>query len=173
MSADEKQAEQHDGEATPEQEEKLREEVLHAQEQVSEAVLKSELGWEVINDLAKQCVDLHLSTRGFTTSVLNSLPKLDAELTDPKAFRKTFHTFLKDLGEFHAIIMDTHKQHAGKTGQPTQDELPLVMELSLSYSKIMDYFEMAVRPLWVQMLTTIEQETDGVLFTQPMQESDS
>lgn len=149
----------HDQETTEEDAERLRGEVVHAQEQVSEAVLKSELGWEVIDRLAQQCIELHLSTRGFTTMVVSSMSRLETQLKDPEGFRKSFHTLIRDLGEFHEVILETSKKHQGRTGRPTEEELPEVMELSLTYSKVIDYFEMAVRPLWIQLLETIQQET--------------
>jgi len=137
--------------------------IIATQGVLSDAVLASAQGWDVLKKMYLGCSQKMLSTQGFTLPVLNQYENLKAELNDPVAFTKCFQTLLGDLSRYKEQLNALYATHSGYSGTPTQDEYPILLNASLEYSNMISHFETVITPLIMTLIDVISREHGDML----------
>lgn len=125
---------------------------------VADHLIRSSQGFDVLKGLFHQAARAHLASSRFTLPVLNNIDKIEANLTDPVAFKKSFHTLLRDLDQFHGQLTRLGEKHEGRNGTPQQKDIPWMMEVTSEYSNLISHYEQVIQPLVDDLLATLKRE---------------
>jgi len=136
----------------------------------ADAVLKSEQGYDILNELYANCGNLILGTAGWVVPVKRDMVNIKATLSDPESFHRGFNTLCTDISNFHDNLTVLHDLHKDKTGQPEPEETTDVLLLADGYNKLATHYENGIHPLMQSLagvvereyLPTLEKEIDAV-----------
>lgn len=147
-----------------------KEDIEATQRVVADAVLKSETGWEVLNQMYHQCAKKLLHTQGFTLPVMNQLDTLKEKLDDPDGFTRCFNTLLGDIKQYKESLDVLHQKHAGRTGVPPEKDWPVMFSISMEYSNLETHFETVIAPLILSLIEVIREQHGDMLELTPATE---
>lgn len=134
-------------ELSAEDQDKLRGEMLVMQSTVADQALKSPVGWDIINGLAKVGSGKLLATSAFVIPVMASAEQINADLPDAEGFQKSFKALQQDIRASGLALKALTVQHQGRTGEPLDTELPLLFSLSNDYNDEITRIETVIDPL--------------------------
>lgn len=152
-------------------EELSNDELTATQAVLADAVLATDQGWDVLTKMYLGCSQKLLTTQGFTLPVLNQYESLKSELNDPVAFTKCFQTLLSDLRTYQEKLNRLYATHSGRSGVPTTEEYPILLDASLEYSNLITHFETVITPLIMSLIEVIRSEHGDLLEVTPTLEA--
>lgn len=144
----------------------VTEQVIEMQAAAADVFLKGADGFDILTQLNKSCAELILTTATFVIPVTQDLENICANLKDPEGFKRSFKTLCADIATYNTNLSVLASCHAGKTGQPSADEITDVLTLADGYNKLNMHFENAIQPLMQALGKIIDQEYTAVLESQ-------
>lgn len=131
--------------------------------EVAETVLKSESSWEILKQMSGMAVSQLMATQRFVLPVLSQLSVICEKLSDPEAFTRSFNTLTGDIQSHAKQLRSLAVEHEGKSGEPTEDEWPLIFSVSQEYSNLLTNFETVIQPLMLSLIDTVQKEYGDVV----------
>lgn len=133
----------------------ITEDVADQSAQAAAELLK-QAGWSIVAELGRALAQGINSTSLVVYPISVKLEEYKALLTDPEGFEAKYNTLRKDVASVAAVLVALYEKHEGKTGAPTEEELPLVNGLTLGYTKVQGHLEQAIHPLMLNIVAELE-----------------
>lgn len=126
------------------------EEIAETTSVVANELLKQD-GWSILAVMQHELIKSVNATSLIMNPVNANITEVKAKVSDPEGFDKVITCLKNDITEIIKTIGALTKLHEGKTGEPTEDELPLVDKISQGYAELQSMVELTVQPLilWV------------------------
>lgn len=143
---DQEKLDQFDSLSTEEQQDVLKD-VIDMQSTVADASLRSEEGYDILLELYRCNAEILLLTSHFVLPVSNHIERICEDLSDPEGFKRSFITLLADIKSYRDDLDTLYQCHKGKSGTPSEEDITEVFAIADGYSKLLDRYEGAIRPL--------------------------
>lgn len=133
-------------------------ELLETNQQLTDEILKSQDGWDIVKVLHHGLVIQLLSTSSLTATVINNNKRITAELKDPAEFEKKFFEMFHGIKSVKDKLDVLHSEHADKSGQPDIEELEFISGITQRYSALTSEYELKVHTQHLELHTILENE---------------
>lgn len=143
---------------SPEEQQKVAAQVAGMASITADEALKSDQGYDILNELYTTCGNLILNTARWVIPVKHNMDGIKAKLSDPEGFHKGFKTLCTDISNYNANLSVLHDVHKGKTGQPAPEDAGDILLLADGYNKLATHYEDGIQPLMVSLAATVERE---------------
>lgn len=133
---------------------------------LSETLLM-EQGWDILEELHKATFASVVSTSLIMIPAMQNKDKILANVSDPIAFSKNLETASTEIAGLVKSVQLLHNGHMEKKGSPTIDDMELVSDLTIGYSKIQTSMETSVQPLLLAMVDYLQEagvDTEAVFL---------
>ncbi|ARV77245.1 hypothetical protein FDI21_gp074 [Pseudomonas phage Noxifer] len=129
----------------------------------ADEALKSDMGYDILKELYRNCGGLILNTAQWVIPVKRDMTDIKQHLTDPEGFNKGFNTLCVDISNYNSNLGSLYAAHKDKTGAPAPEDHSDVLLLADGYSKLSSHYEDGIQPLMQSLAATLEKEYLPVL----------
>lgn len=133
---------------------------------VTEALLLKE-GWTILEELHKATFASVISTSLVMIPAMQNRDTILDKVSDPVAFSNNLETASSEISELVKSVQLLNNGHFDKKGSADLNDIELVSELTLGYSKIQTCMETAVQPLLLAMVEHMQEagiDTEAVFL---------
>lgn len=150
---------------TPEEQQKIREQLLELQSVTADALVQTQ-GWEILREFYNIVVQKILATSTFVVPVLQNRDAITAKLEDGEAFWKEFRQLLNTMSGYQVQLSLLWSKHETKLNAPTAEDLPLISELVDGYTALLRNFETVTEPLMFKLIDIVSTQYGSELTVQ-------
>lgn len=124
--------------------------------EVCDALLMQD-GWNILNELGKATHASVLSTSLVMIPAMQNKELILTKVSDPIAFNKNLETASDEIASLVKSLQVLQGGHYNKEGSPSIEDMDLISELTLGYSKIQTAMETSVHPLILAMVDHMQE----------------
>lgn len=142
------------------------EKAVEKSSEVADQLLMAQ-GWDILNELHKATYASVIATSMVMIPAMQNKDTILEKVTDKQSFQTSMDTASKEISEMVKSVQMLHKGHSGKTGTPGMEDIELISELTMGYSRVQTAMETAVEPLLMAIVEKMQEagvDTDKMTF---------
>lgn len=154
----------------------VREQFDHAVSVTAEVAdeLMMQQGWDILNELHKATYASVIATSMIMIPAMQNKETILSKVSDPTAFSNNLATASNEIAELVKSVQSLHKGHFDRQGNPGLEDMELVSDLTMGYSKVQTCMETAVQPLLLAMVDHMQEagiDTEAVFLNEETEDA--
>lgn len=134
--------------------------------EASEVLLVSN-GWDILEELHKNVYASVVSTALIMIPATKNKEAILESISDPEAFTKNLNTASGEIANLVKAVQHLHNGHCEREGKPLPEDVQMISDLALEYSRIQTCMEASVQPLLLAMVNHMQEagiDTEAVFL---------